>query len=108
VLSVEVLAGLHSMRQRLSFLNVRFLVSVVVMPNDLLIVKLEELHRIWNNSNVRYSGSSRNQSPSIPTVQRPRVWSDLRYMTETRTVLDCLGTVVFSLLECAPIILPAI
>jgi hypothetical protein len=39
VLSVEVLAGLPPIRQKLSFLNERFL------------VKLEELHRIWNNSN---------------------------------------------------------
>jgi hypothetical protein len=33
-------------RQRLSFLNERFLVSALVKPNDLLMVKLEELHRI--------------------------------------------------------------
>jgi hypothetical protein len=46
VLSVEILAGLLPIRQRLSFL-----VSVLVKPNDLLMVKLEELHRIWNNSN---------------------------------------------------------
>jgi hypothetical protein len=43
VLSVEVLAGLPSIRQRLSFLNERFLVSALVKPNDLLIVKLGEL-----------------------------------------------------------------
>jgi hypothetical protein len=50
VLSVEVLASLPPRRQRLSFLNERFLVSVLVKLNDLLMVKLEELHRIWNNS----------------------------------------------------------
>jgi hypothetical protein len=48
--------------------------------------------------------SFRCQPPSIPTVQRPRVWSELIYfwMTGARTVLDCLDTVVFSLLKCAP------
>jgi hypothetical protein len=48
---VEVLASLPPIRQRLSFLNVRFLVLALVKPNDLLMVKLEELHRIWMNSN---------------------------------------------------------
>jgi hypothetical protein len=51
VLSVKVLAGLPPIRQRLSFLNDKFLMSVLVKPNDLLMVKLDELHRIWNNSN---------------------------------------------------------
>jgi hypothetical protein len=49
VLFVEVLAGLPPRRQRLSFLKERFLVSDLAKPNDLLMVKLEELHRIWNN-----------------------------------------------------------
>jgi hypothetical protein len=49
-LSVEVLAGLPPIRQRLSLLNQRFLVSTLVEPNDLLMVKLEELHQIWNKS----------------------------------------------------------
>jgi hypothetical protein len=43
VLSVQVLAGLPSIRQKLSFLNEGFLVSALVKPNDLLMVKLEEL-----------------------------------------------------------------
>jgi hypothetical protein len=51
MMSVEVLAGLTPIRQRLSFLNERFLVSALVKPNDLLMVKLDDLHRIWNNSN---------------------------------------------------------
>jgi hypothetical protein len=78
-LSVEVLAGLPPIRQMLSFLNERLLVSALVKPNDLLM--------------VRCSGSFRDQPPSIPTVQRPRVWSDLGYfwMTKTRTVLDTLA-----------------
>jgi hypothetical protein len=38
-------------RQRLTFLNERFLVSALVKPNDLLMVKLDGLHRIWINSN---------------------------------------------------------
>jgi hypothetical protein len=50
VLSVDVLAGIPPIRQRLSFSKERFLVSALVKPNDLLMVKLEELHRIWNNS----------------------------------------------------------
>jgi hypothetical protein len=45
--------GLSSIRQRLSFLNERFLVSALVKPNDLLMVRLDELYRIWNNSNCR-------------------------------------------------------
>jgi hypothetical protein len=59
---------------------------------------------------LRCSGSFRDQPPSIPTVQRPRVLSDLGYfwMIGTCTVLNCLNTVVFSLLKCAPFILPAI
>jgi hypothetical protein len=43
---VEVLAGLPPIRQRLTSLNERFLVSVLVKPNNLLMVKLEEFHRI--------------------------------------------------------------
>jgi hypothetical protein len=50
VMSVEVLAGLPPIRQRFSFLNERLLVSALVKPKDLLMVKLEELHRIWMNS----------------------------------------------------------
>jgi hypothetical protein len=52
----------------------------------------------------------KNQPPSIPTVQRPQVWLDLGYfwMTRILTVLDCLDTVVFSLLNGPPFILPAI
>jgi hypothetical protein len=44
VLSVEVLAGLPPIKQRLSFLNERFLVSASVKPKDLLMVKLDEFH----------------------------------------------------------------
>jgi hypothetical protein len=44
VLSMEVLAGLPPIRQRLTFLNGRFLVSALVKLNDLLMVKLDELH----------------------------------------------------------------
>jgi hypothetical protein len=51
VLSAEVLAGLPLIRQRLSFLKEMFLVSAFFKPNDLLMVKLDELHRTWNNSN---------------------------------------------------------
>jgi hypothetical protein len=47
VLSVEILAGFPTIKQRLSFLNERFLVSALVQANDLLIVTLDELHRIW-------------------------------------------------------------
>jgi hypothetical protein len=36
VLSVEVLVDLPTIRQRVSFLNERFLVSALVKPNDLL------------------------------------------------------------------------
>jgi hypothetical protein len=43
-MSVEVLAGLLPIRQSLLFLNERFLVLVLVKLNDLLMVKLEELH----------------------------------------------------------------
>jgi hypothetical protein len=42
---------LPPIRQRLSFLKERFLVSVLAKPNDLLMVELDEFHRIWNNSN---------------------------------------------------------
>jgi hypothetical protein len=51
VMSVDVLAGLPPIKQRLSFLNERFLVSALVKRNDLLMVKLDEFHRIWINSN---------------------------------------------------------
>jgi hypothetical protein len=44
VLSVEVLVGLPPIRQRIAFFNERFKVSALVKPNDLLVVKLEELH----------------------------------------------------------------
>jgi hypothetical protein len=58
VLPVKVLAGLPPIRQRLSFLNERFLVSALAKPNDLFVVKLDELHRIWNISNGRLSSSA--------------------------------------------------
>jgi hypothetical protein len=48
---VEVVAGLPLIRQRLSFLNERLLVSALVKSNDLLMVKLNELHGIWINLN---------------------------------------------------------
>jgi hypothetical protein len=51
VLSVEVLAGLSLIRRSIWFLNDRFLVSALIKPNDLLMVNVKELHRIWNNSN---------------------------------------------------------
>jgi hypothetical protein len=51
LMSAEVLAGLFPITQRLLFLNERFLVLALVKPNDLLTVKLDELHRIWMNSN---------------------------------------------------------
>jgi hypothetical protein len=51
MMSVEVLAGLPPIRQRLSLLNERFLVSALIKPNDLLMVKLEKLHQIWMKSN---------------------------------------------------------
>jgi hypothetical protein len=126
---VEVVAGLPLIRQRLSFLNERLLVSALVKSNDLLMVKLNELHGIWINLNclpewriVRESltefnlhlvdltfvarvhngvrmglrGVDESLFP-IPTVQRPRVWSELGYfwMTGTRAVLDCVDTAVF-------------
>jgi hypothetical protein len=50
-MSVEVLAGLSPIRQKLLFLNERFLVLALVKPNDLLMVQLDELYRIWMNSN---------------------------------------------------------
>jgi hypothetical protein len=55
-------------------------------------------------------GSFRDQPPSILTVQTSKVWSELGYfwMTGTRTVLECLDTVVFSLLKCALFILFAV
>jgi hypothetical protein len=43
VLSVEVIAGFPPIRQTLSFLNERFLVSALVKPNDLLMVKLNRI-----------------------------------------------------------------
>jgi hypothetical protein len=48
-------------------------------------------------------GSFRDQPPPIPTVQRPRVWSELGYfwMTGTRTVLNCLDTGIFTAEMCA-------
>jgi hypothetical protein len=140
VLSVEVLAGLPLMRQRLSFLNERFL------------VKLEELHRIWNNSNclVRESrmlsrthfftefdlllldctfvpkvhngvqmglgGIDESLCPIIAPRLLVEVLGELQGATaictdETEGLVglgvfmdDCLDTVVFSLLKCAPFI----
>jgi hypothetical protein len=40
VLSVEVLVGLLPIRQMLSFLNEKFLVSALVKQNELLMLKL--------------------------------------------------------------------
>jgi hypothetical protein len=56
VLSVKVLAGVPPIRQMLSFLNERFLVSALAKPNNFFMVKLDELHRIWNNSNCLPDG----------------------------------------------------
>jgi hypothetical protein len=49
VMSVEVLTGPPPIRHKLSFLNERFLVSALDEPNDLFMVKLDELQ--WNNLN---------------------------------------------------------
>jgi hypothetical protein len=71
VMSVEVLAGLPPIRQRLSFLNERFLVSALVQPNDLLMMKLDELHRM--NSNCR---------PEWQIVRENRILSRTYFLTE--------------------------
>jgi hypothetical protein len=73
VLSVEVLAGLPPIKQRLSFLNERFLVSAFVKPNYLLIVKLNELHRIWNNLKCL---------PEWQIVSENRMVSSMHLLTE--------------------------
>jgi hypothetical protein len=65
-LSVEVLGGL-------SFLNERFLFSALAKPNDLLMVKLEELHRIWNNLNCL---------PESQVVREGRMVSRTHFLTE--------------------------
>jgi hypothetical protein len=55
VLSVEVLAGLLPIRQRLSFLNERFLVSALVKPNDLLTknsIESETIRTAFPNSKL--------------------------------------------------------
>jgi hypothetical protein len=73
VLSVEVLAGLPAIRQRLSFLNEKFLVSALVKSNDLLMVKLKELHRIWNKSNCL---------PEWQIVRESRIVMRTHFLTE--------------------------
>jgi hypothetical protein len=73
VMSVEVLAGLPPIKQRLLFLNERLLVSALVKPNDLLMVKLEELHRIWMNSNCL---------PEWQIVRESRIVSGTHFFTE--------------------------
>jgi hypothetical protein len=72
-MSVEVLAGLPPIRQRLSFLNKRFLVSALVKPNNLFMVKLEELHRIWMNSNC---------PPKWQIVRESRIVPRTHFFTE--------------------------
>jgi hypothetical protein len=73
VMSVEVLADLPPIRQWLSFLNERFLVSALVKPNDLLMVNLGELHRIWMNSNCL---------PEWQIVHESRMVSRTHFLTE--------------------------
>jgi hypothetical protein len=73
VMSVEVLPALPPIRQRVSFLNERFLVSALVKPNDLLMVKLDELHRIWMNSNCL---------PELQIVRESRIVSRTHFFTE--------------------------
>jgi hypothetical protein len=73
-LSVEVLAGLHPIRHRLSFLNERFLVSALVKPNDLRMLKLDELYWIWNNSNCL---------PEWQIVRESRMVSRTHFLTES-------------------------
>jgi hypothetical protein len=65
-MSVKVLAGLLPIRQRLSFLNERFLVSALVKPNDLFMVKLDELHQIWMNSNCLPEWQIIRKSSMVP------------------------------------------
>jgi hypothetical protein len=173
VMSVEILAGLPPIRQRLLFLNERILVSALVKPNDLIMVKLDEHHRIWNNSNCLLEWQIARKSRMVSKTHFltefdlhlvdltfvPRVYNGvqmgLRGVDESlfpiisprllgevlgelqgptaiytdgsktedsvgiemflddrdvsyRIVLDCLDTVVFSLLKCAPFILTAI
>jgi hypothetical protein len=73
VMSVEDLAGLPPIRQRLLFLNERFLVSALVKLNDLLMVELDELHRIWINSNCL---------PEWQIVRDSRMISRRHFLTE--------------------------
>jgi hypothetical protein len=73
VMSVEVLAGLPPIRQKLSFLNERFLVSAFVKPDDVLMVKLDELHRIWINPNYL---------PKWRIVRENRMVSRAHFFTE--------------------------
>jgi hypothetical protein len=70
-MSVEVLTG--PKKQRLSFLNERFLVSALVKPNDLLMVKIDELNRIWNNL---------NSLPEWQIVRESRMVSKTHFLTE--------------------------
>jgi hypothetical protein len=59
VLSVELLAGLPPIRRRLSFLNERFF----------LMLKLEKLHRIWNNSNCLFEWQIVRESRMVSRTQ---------------------------------------
>jgi hypothetical protein len=153
MLFVEGLAGLPLIRQRLIFLNERLLVSALVKPNDLRMVKLLqssiESGTIWTSfPNGRLSmtigwyrgrtfygvwpalgrfdicakGTQRcAETPKLlceglGKLQRPTaihtdgskteglVGFGFFWMTGTRIGLDCLDTVVFSLLKCAPFI----
>jgi hypothetical protein len=69
VLSVEALGGFSPIRQRFLLLNERFLFSALAKPNDLLMVKLEELHRIWNNSNCLSEWQIVHESRMVSTTQ---------------------------------------
>jgi hypothetical protein len=60
VMSVEVLAGPPPIRQRLSFLNERFLISALVKPNDLLMVMSSIESGIPEWQIVREQGSIEN------------------------------------------------
>jgi hypothetical protein len=82
VLSVEVLAGLPPIRQRLSFLDERFLVSALV--------KLGQL-----------------QEPTAIYTDGSKIEGLVGFGIFLDTVLDCLGNVVFTKLKCALFILPA-
>jgi hypothetical protein len=61
-----------------SFLNERFLVSALVKPNNLLMVKLEELHQIWMKSNCL---------PEWQIVRESRIVSRTHYLYGVRPPL---------------------